>query len=97
MTKEQHDKLTQLTTNLYSTLHMAVQTGDPAGELAQKAADLHKQWLCFYWDEYSKEALAGVAQMYVDDPRFTAHYDKEHPGTAVFLRDAIRIYTGIKE
>ena len=97
MTKEQHDKLTQLTTDLYSTLHAAVQTGDPAGKLAQKAADLHKQWLCFYWDKYSKEAHAGVAQMYVDDPRFMAHYDQEQPGTAAFLRDAIRIYTGIKE
>jgi len=97
MTREQHDKLNELTTELYSTLHAAAQTGDPAGELAQKAADLHKQWLCFFWDEYTKEAHAGVAQMYVDDPRFTAHYDKEQPGTAAFLRDAILIYTGIKE
>jgi len=103
MTKEQYDKLNELTKELYSTLHAAFKTGDPAGagdpagELAQKAADLHKQWLCFYWDSYSKEAHAGVAQMYVDDPRFTAHYDKEQPGTAEFLRDAIRIYIGINE
>ncbi len=33
--------------------------------------------------------------MYVDDERFTAYYEKQ-PGTAVFLRDAILIYTGMK-
>jgi len=47
--------------------------------------------------DYSKEAHAGVAQLYVDDERFTAYYDKEQPGTAAFLRDAILIYTGFKE
>jgi hypothetical protein len=34
--------------------------------------------------------------MYVDDARFTAHYDKEQPGTAKFVRDAILVYTGMK-
>ena len=34
--------------------------------------------------------------MYVDDERFTAYYDKEKPGTAEFLRDAILIYTSVK-
>ena len=58
-------------------------TGDPAGELA-KAAELHRRWLSFT-DSYSK-AHAGLAQMYVDDPRFTAYYDKKQPGTAEFLR-----------
>jgi hypothetical protein len=80
-----------------ATLADAFKTGDPAGELAQKAADLHKQWLTFYWNDYSKEAHAGLAQMYVDDERFTAYYDKEQPGTAEFLRDAILIYTGMKK
>jgi DNA-binding transcriptional MerR regulator len=96
MTQEQHDEVTALTEKLTQTLAEAFKTGNPAGEIAQKAADLHKQWLCFYWNEYSKEAHAGLAQMYVDDERFTAYYDKEQPGTAEFLRDAIHIYTGMK-
>lgn len=65
--------------------------------MAQKAAELHRQWLTCFWDSYTKEAHAGVAQMYVDDERFKAYYDKEEPGTAEFLRDAILIYTGMKE
>ncbi|GFZ31057.1 MerR family transcriptional regulator [Clostridium zeae] len=97
MTEEEHEKITRLTNEVTETLAEAFKTGDPAGELAQKAADLHKQWLCFYWDQYSKEAHAGLAQMYVDDERFTQYYDKEQPGTAEFLRDAILIYTGIKK
>ena len=67
-------------------------TKEQYGELAQKACALHKKWLSFYWDHYSKEAHRGVAQMYVDDPRFTAYYDAVAPGCAVFLRDAVRIF-----
>jgi DNA-binding transcriptional MerR regulator len=97
MSEEDHEKVTNLAEQVKETLAAAFATGDPAGELAQKAADLHKQWLCFYWNEYSKEAHAGLAQMYVDDERFTAYYDKNQPGTAEFLRDAIHIYTGQKQ
>lgn len=96
MTQEEYAAITQLEAEFIETLHAALQTGDPAGELAQKAADLHRQWLTFYWDRYSKEAHAGVAQMYVDDERFTAYYDKKQPGTAAFLRDAVFVYTGMK-
>jgi len=96
MTQEEYDEVNKLGEEVLKTLKDAFKTGDPAGELAQKAADLHRQWLSFYWDSYSKEAHAGVAQMYVADERFTAYYDKEQPGTAEFLRDAIFIYTGMK-
>ncbi|QAT50934.1 MerR family transcriptional regulator [Caproiciproducens sp. NJN-50] len=92
MTKEQYDELEALTQELNNTLKAAFEQGDPGGELAQKACALHKRWLCFYWDHYSKEAHRGVAQMYVDDPRFTAYYDAIVPGCAVFLKDAVQIF-----
>lgn len=97
MTEQQYEEVTRLSNEIMETLHAAFKTGDPAGELAQKAADLHRQWLSYYWDGYTKEAHAGLAQMYVDDKRFTAYYDKDQPGTAEFLRDAILIYTGMKK
>jgi len=96
MTQEEYDKVTKLENDVIETLHQAFKTGDPAGELAQKAADLHRLWLSFYWNSYTKDAHTGVAQMYVDDERFTAYYDKKQPGTAKFLRDAVLIYTGRK-
>lgn len=92
MTKEQHAEMEKLTALLNETLKAAFEQGDPASELAQRACDLHKKWLCFFWDHYSKEAHIGVTQMYVDDPRFTAYYDKIAVGCAPFLRDAALIY-----
>ncbi|MGG1663824.1 MerR family transcriptional regulator [Brevibacillus sp. NRS-1366] len=94
MTEEQYARVEQLGADIHTTLAQAFASGDPGSELAQKVAEMHRQWLTFYWDSYSKEAHAGVAQMYVDDPRFTAYYDKEQPGLAEFLRDAVMIYTG---
>ncbi|WP_394137739.1 MerR family transcriptional regulator [Cytobacillus oceanisediminis] len=96
MTQEEHEAVTQLAEKVNSTLAEAIQSGNPAGELAQEAADLHKQWITFYWSEYSKEAHAGLAEMYVADERFKAYYDKIHPNAAEFLREAILIYAGLK-
>ena len=96
MTQEQYDQVTRLGAELKGTLQVAFITGNPSGELAQKAADLHRQWLCFYWDSYTKEAHIGVTKMYVEDERFTAYYDEKQPGTAAFLRDAVLVYTSQK-
>lgn len=93
MTQEEYDQAESLTKEITETLAAAFKEGDPAGSLAQKAAKLHRQWLSLYWDGYSSEAHAGLGEMYVADERFRAYYDKEQPGTAEFLRDAILIYT----
>ena len=93
MTTEQYEEIQKLEEQLFNTLKSAMETGDPASQLAQKAAELHKQWLSFYWDQYSKEAHAGLAEMYVTDERFTAYYDKASIGATEFLRNAIVIYT----
>ncbi|MGB4406292.1 MAG: TipAS antibiotic-recognition domain-containing protein, partial [Sphaerochaeta sp.] len=71
-------------------LEMAEKTKDPASDLAQEVARLHKQWLLYTWASYTKEAHANLARMYVDDPRFGEHYQ----GRAEFLRDSILIFTG---
>lgn len=97
MTKEEYERITSIEEEMLKALKEAIKTGNPADESAQKAADLHRQWISFFWDNYSKEAHAGVAQMYVDDERFKDYYDKEQAGTAKFLRDAVLVYTGIKK
>lgn len=96
MTQEQYAELERLGAEVLDSLKKALATHDPAGRLAQQTADLHRQWLSITWGSYSKEAHAGLAQMYVDDERFTAYYDDQvQPGAARFLRDAILIYTGM--
>jgi hypothetical protein len=37
-------------------------------------------------------AFAGLGRMYVDDPRFTATYDRVSPGLAEYYRDAMAVY-----
>jgi hypothetical protein len=92
LTQEQYDKSVQLSQEFEATLKAAFETGEPAGELAQKACDLHRQWLCVMYPKYSKEYHRGLAEMYVADERFRANYDKLGEGCAEFLRDAINIY-----
>ena len=83
-----------LADQIVTTLLLAMDTGDPSGDLAQQTARLHKEWLQIYWPVYSPEAHAGLAQMYVDDERFTVYYDQHRDGAALFLRDAIFHFTG---
>jgi hypothetical protein len=92
MTEEQHAELVALSAELNETLKRACNLGDPASELAAAACEMHRRWLCFFWDTCEKEAHLGIAQMYVDDTRFTEYYEKIAPGCAVFLRDAVRDY-----
>ena len=92
MTKEQYAEVERLSLEMNETLKAAFKQSDPAGELAQRACELHKQWLCCFWDHYSKEAHIGVSQMYVNDPRFTEYYDKIASGCVAFLRDAVLVY-----
>ncbi len=95
MTQEKYNTAEELSAAINETLIAAVKQGNPAGELAQRACELHKEWLCMYWPDgmYTKEAHMGLGQMYCDDERFKAYYDKITPGCAEFLRDALAIYT----
>lgn len=97
MSEEQYAEAERLSEEVLEALQAAIKTGDPAGETAQKAARLHHRWLSFFWDHYTREAHAALAQLYVDEPRFTAVYDAVQPGAAAFLRDAILHYTGINK
>lgn len=92
MSKEQYEEGERLRVAFEETLKAAYDTGDPAGELAQKACELHKQWLCVFYPRYSKEYHKGLGEMYVADDRFRANYDKLAPLCTEFLRDAIYIY-----
>ena len=83
----------QLAKEIIASLVEAVGKEDPEGPAGRRIAELHRKWLSFFWPEYSKEAHAGLAEMYVADERFTAYYDQHKEGAARFLRDAIVSYT----
>jgi DNA-binding transcriptional MerR regulator len=93
MSKEDHERISKLATDIIENLKLAYIDGNPNSEISQKVAKMHHEWLTFYWKSYSKEAHAGLAQMYVDDLRFKKYYDDHQEGLAEFLRDIIFIYT----
>ena len=94
MSQEDWTKQEELSQEILDTLKAAMEIGDPAGELAQKACGLHRQWLCMFWGDgaYTREAHRGMGEMYVADQRFKAYYDKVQDGAAEFFRDALNIY-----
>jgi len=92
LTPEKYAEVQDLSQQINQALKQALEQGDPAGETAQKVCEMHKKWLSFFWKNYTKEAHMGLAQTYVDDPRFRKYYDDIAPGCAEFLRDAIMIY-----
>ena len=75
-------------------LKNAVKTKNPNCEQAQKACDLHLQWLCLFWPEgiYSKAVHKALGDSYVSDSRFKSYYDQLGENCANFFRDAIDIY-----
>lgn len=94
MTEEAHGQWKALEAEILSALAAAVRGGeDPAGPEGRRIAELHRRWLCCTWDKYTPQAHRGVAELYTEDQRFTAYYDKEVPGCAAFLRSAVRAYT----
>jgi hypothetical protein len=92
LTQEQSDEGERLRLAVEESLKSALETGNPAGEQAQKACDLHSRWLCVFSPSYSKEYHKGLGEMYAADERFKAFYDKIAPGCAEFLRDAKNNY-----
>lgn len=86
-----HAKAEAMAAEILALLDVAWQ-GDPRGGEARKLAALHKEWLCLYWASYSPEAHRGVVDLYVEDARFAAYYDRGKSGKARFLRDAVRAW-----
>jgi len=60
---------------LVTKLKAVATTGDLTSNTAHEVYDLHRQWLCFTWNNYSAEAHRGLAQMYLDDDRFARYYN----------------------
>lgn len=94
LTPQQMEEMDGLAARIQRELEQAVQAQeDPAGAAGRQIAQLHRQWLGYTWPRYTPEAHAGLAQLYVCDERFTAHYDARVPGCARFLCDAITACT----
>ncbi|HEV7899794.1 MAG TPA: MerR family transcriptional regulator [Planosporangium sp.] len=73
----------------YGRAHLAGGSAD--SDEVQAITQRHFEWLSITTNP-TKEAFIGLGEMYVADPRFTANYDRHGDGTAVLVRDAMRVY-----
>lgn len=93
LSEEEYIEYEKLSQDIINTLKEAMEGDNPGGEKAQEACKLHKKWLGYTWNFYSKEAHRGLGQMYVEDERFKKYYDDNKDGMAEFFRNALNIYT----
>jgi DNA-binding transcriptional MerR regulator len=78
--------------NTLETLIALIDAGkSPDDPAVLDAVAQHYQWICEFWTP-NRESYTALGQMYVDDPRFKANYDKTDPRLAEFLRDAMATY-----
>ena len=90
LTVEQYREWTELGQKIQERLESAVRAGlSPESGAGQEVAALHRRWLTVTGNPYDPAKHRGIAALYVQDPRFTAYYDKAVPGCARFLRDAV--------
>jgi DNA-binding transcriptional MerR regulator len=63
----------------------------PADQEVMAVLDGHYRWLSGYWTP-NRESYTGLGDVYADDPRFRANFDKTDPRLAEFLRTAMAAY-----
>ncbi len=95
MTKAEMEKLKEDGKKFTQTLADAMGK-DVASDEVQALISQHHQGIEFFY-ACPPATYRSLGQMYVDDPRFTAYYDKVRPGLAQFVRDAIAVYCDRKE
>ena len=61
----------------------------PTDAEAMDAAEAHRQLIGRWFYDCPPQMHRGLGDMYVADPRFTAHYDAHAPGLAQWVRDAV--------
>jgi hypothetical protein len=52
-------------------------------------AEQARQQICRWFYDCPPEMHAGIAELYVTDPRYTQSYDALAPGLAQYARDAV--------
>jgi DNA-binding transcriptional MerR regulator len=75
---------------LYADLIAVKAKGPTSREVQAVIARWHAHQKHF-WSP-SDDQLLGLADLYTDDPRFRANYDKFAPGLVEFMREAVKVY-----
>ena len=89
-TKEQWQQIKDEQDELNARYVRLLQDGVPAGSTeAMDVAEEGRQQICRWFYDCPRQMHAGIAEMYVADPRFTRTYEDIHEGLAQYVRDAV--------
>ncbi|MFI1394713.1 MerR family transcriptional regulator [Streptomyces sp. NPDC020681] len=92
LSEEEKREFQQEQISIAKAYAQALKDGKAAdGDEAQTITQRHYEWLSATVTP-TKSYFVGLGEMYVADPRFTATYDRNGVGTAVFVRDAMKVY-----
>jgi MerR family transcriptional regulator, thiopeptide resistance regulator len=75
---------------LYSDLAAVMSKGAASKDVQAIVTRWHKH-MQYFWSP-NDDQLLGLADLYNDDPRFKANFEKFHPGLAQFTREAVKVY-----
>lgn len=89
-TKEQWEQVKAEQDELNARYAALLASGEPAtSEAAMDAAEEGRQQICRWFYDCPREMHAGIAELYVHDPRFEKTYEDVAPGLAQYVRDAV--------
>jgi MerR family transcriptional regulator, thiopeptide resistance regulator len=90
-TKEDWKRILAEGERITHALAEALREGAPAdGERAMDLAERHRRHITDAFYDCGHDIHRGLGQLYVEDERFAAHYDRVEPGLAAYLDTAIR-------
>ena len=75
---------------VYQDMLQAMPKGAASPE-AQACVERWRKHMEYFWTP-NHDQLLGLANLYNDDPRFKANFDKVHPDLAEFMRSAVSVY-----
>ena len=90
-TKEDWLRIRKESAGIEQRLAEALRAGvAPDSERAMDVAEEHRQHISRWFYDCPPEMHAGLGRMYVEDERFTAHYERVAPGLAQYVSTAVQ-------
>lgn len=82
---------TQWAAQLSALIELIDAGREPGDQEVLDVLDGHYRWISGIWTP-NRESYTGLGDLYADDPRFRANFDKTDPRLAEFLRAAMAAY-----
>jgi MerR family transcriptional regulator, thiopeptide resistance regulator len=92
---EQKQRVLDEGNQVYTDMIAAMPKGAASVE-AQAIVERWRKHMDYFWTP-NLEQLLGLADGYVDDPRFRANFDAMHLQLAEFMREAVKVYVAGKK